>query len=319
MDRQEFYKAVKEKVPRYLNQRYAEHQVVIKEFHEDGDSKCCLALVEEKPGINRIPALDLEHYYQMANSGQNLEDVIRQLMAHYTMLYEKAGKEGHVTAEVMGVKMDDFLGHLHTAAWNFERNREVLKNIPYLKFHDLAMVPMAILPNGEDIVLTRSHAAQLGLAEGELLQKAMDNNAKICPPSICNLGDIEMWRWKDLNTVEPLENQGQCLVLSNDIKKFGASLIADKSVMHKISEAVGGDFFILPSSTDEVLIIPQNNNLEMNPHEVKSIMEEMASNSEVKDAALSKNIYKYNQDKQIVQTFDEKMSPEKGIKNQDER
>ena len=34
MDREEFYKAVKEMVPKYLDQAYAGHQVVIKEFHE---------------------------------------------------------------------------------------------------------------------------------------------------------------------------------------------------------------------------------------------------------------------------------------------
>lgn len=39
MDREEFYKAVKEMVPKYLDQAYAGHQVVIKEFHEAEGTK----------------------------------------------------------------------------------------------------------------------------------------------------------------------------------------------------------------------------------------------------------------------------------------
>ena len=89
--------------------------------------------------------------------------------------------------------------------------------------------------------------------------------------------------------------------------------------MRKISEVLGDDFFILPSSTDEVIILPRNNDLGMNPKEIKMLMEDMATNSEVKDDALSKNIYEYNREKQIVQTFDGKMPPEKGAKGQDER
>lgn len=319
MDREEFYKAVKEMVPKYLDQAYAGHQVVIKEFHEAEGTKHCLALVDAKPGLNRIPALDLEHYYQMVKGGRDLDDVIKQVTAHYTFVYEQTGRDGQVVAEVTGVKMSEFLEHLHTAVWNFEKNRETLKNIPYQKFHDLAVVPMAFLPGGEDVVLTRSHAAQLGFSEGELLQKAMANNAKICPPKICSLGMIEFFGWRDLNEMKPSERKGQSLVLSNDIKKFGASLITDKEVMRKISEVLGDDFFILPSSTDEVIILPRNNDLGMNPKEIKMLMEDMATNSEVKDDALSKNIYEYNREKQIVQTFDGKMPPEKGAKGQDER
>ena len=319
MDREEFYKAVKEMVPKYLDQAYAGHQVVIKEFHEAEGTKHCLALVDAKPGLNRIPALDLEHYYQMVKGGRNLENVIKQVTAHYTFVYEQTQRDRQVVTEVTGVKMSEFLEHLHTAVWNFEKNKDTLKNIPYQKFHDLAVVPMAFLPGGEDVVLTRSHAAQLGFSEGELLQKAMENNVKICPPRICSLGMVEFLGWRDLNEMKPLEKKGQSLVLSNDIKKFGASLITDKEVMRKISEVLGDDFFILPSSTDEVIIMPRNNDMGMNPKEIKTHMEDMATNSEVKDAALSKNIYEYDREKQVVKTFDGKTPPEKGTKGQDER
>ena len=175
-------------VPKYLDQAYAGHQVVIKEFHEAEGTKHCLALVDAKPGLNRIPALDLEHYYQMVKGGRNLENVIKQVTAHYTFVYEQTQRDRQVVTEVTGVKMSEFLEHLHTAVWNFEKNKDTLKNIPYQKFHDLAVVPMAFLPGGEDVALTRSHAAQLGFSEGELLQKAMANNVKICPPRICSLG-----------------------------------------------------------------------------------------------------------------------------------
>ena len=62
MDREEFYKAVKEMVPKYLDQAYAGHQVVIKEFHEAEGTKHCLALVDAKPGLNRFEAVQFLPY-----------------------------------------------------------------------------------------------------------------------------------------------------------------------------------------------------------------------------------------------------------------
>ena len=46
-------------------------------------------------------------------------------------------------------------------------------------------------------------------------------------------------------------------VLSNEKKHFGAAMLLNEKAMDMVKETVGEDFFILPSSIHETIIVPR--------------------------------------------------------------
>ena len=55
------------------------------------------------------------------------------------------------------------------------------------------------------------------------------------------------------------ENRKQFLKYLNTDKRYGASAILQQDLMDKITETIG-DVYIIPSSTDEVLVFPVHYN-----------------------------------------------------------
>mgnify|MGYP006866166249 CR=1 FL=1 len=56
--------------------------------------------------------------------------------------------------------------------------------------------------------------------------------------------------------IEAIENPMFCL--TNTQKMNGASLLLQEDIRKQIGECLGSDYFVLPSSIHEVLILPDN-------------------------------------------------------------
>jgi hypothetical protein len=77
----------------------------------------------------------------------------------------------------------------------------------------------------------------------------------------------------------PLESQKNqyMYVMTNKWKNFGASAVFDPEALQKAAEAIGGtDFFILPSSVHELMIVPDNG--EMDYRELCGMVREVNQN-----------------------------------------
>ena len=59
--------------------------------------------------------------------------------------------------------------------------------------------------------------------------------------------------------------------LSNECKINGAACIIDDNIQKMIAEKVGGDYFVLPSSVHEVLIMPKSE--DMDPKELRNMVQ----------------------------------------------
>ena len=61
--------------------------------------------------------------------------------------------------------------------------------------------------------------------------------------------------------------------LSNECKINGAACIIDDNIQKMIAEKVGGDYFVLPSSVHEVLIMPKSE--DMDPKELRNMVQDV--------------------------------------------
>ena len=69
-------------------------------------------------------------------------------------------------------------------------------------------------------------------------------------------------------------------------------MVLNEKVMEDIAEKVGGDFFILPSSIHEVILVPASKALAA--LELRSMVQEINSTQIPEEEILSNHVYKFS-------------------------
>ena len=89
----------------------------------------------------------------------------------------------------------------------------------------------------------------------------------------------------------PMSSDERMFVLTNELKLNGAAAILDTDLMLEIFEKIG-EFYILPSSIHEVLIVPMSSNIHVS--ELKAMVKEVNDTQVSPEDRLSYSIYYYN-------------------------
>jgi len=82
-------------------------------------------------------------------------------------------------------------------------------------------------------------------------------------------------------------------VLSNTQEYYGASCILYPGVLEKIRNELKQDFYIIPSSVNEVIIVPSSHTDSMH---LRDMLEDVNRTIVPPDEILSDNIYRYPDD-----------------------
>ena len=96
---------------------------------------------------------------------------------------------------------------------------------------------------------------------------------------------------------EMMPPEDRMYILTNIYKVNGASMLLDSDMMQKVMEEVGSDFFILPSSIHEVLIVPADSGMKSSDLEtmVREVNDTEVSDTEI----LSYHVYRYSMENGI--------------------
>ena len=100
----------------------------------------------------------------------------------------------------------------------------------------------------------------------------------------------------------------------------GAGVLAYQNFMDQAAEKLGGDFFVLPSSIHEILLIPDNG--EMVVEELKSMVHEVNLTQVKPEERLTDSVYHYDSKNHIfelAEKFEERQQEkETGIEEKSE-
>lgn len=81
-------------------------------------------------------------------------------------------------------------------------------------------------------------------------------------------------------------------ILTNQNKVNGAGVLARDGVLDKIGELLGSDFYVLPSSTHEVILVPDNGN--MQTKELEDMVKEVNATQVPPEDLLSDKVQYYD-------------------------
>lgn len=259
-------------------------------------------LIIGKASKSIAPTIYLNSYYMHFTHGMSLQEILEDIISAY--------KENDDVVLGDMKELLDFNNLKEKVAFKLiqrEKNQELLKDIPYVGFLDLAVVFYLILDEHKGGQMTalihNSHMEPWGLEKEELYCLAMRNTPILLPPEIKTMKEImcdilkghleEMNMAEMANDLLDFDSQRPPLyVLSNRKQINGTGCILYNDCLKDFADSQESDIVILPSSTHEVILVPDDGKL--NYGELQKTVSQINESEVPKEDVLSDMIYKYS-------------------------
>lgn len=191
---------------------------------------------------------------------------------------------------------------------NADRNRELLADAPHIiACDDLAVLFYILVSNdgeGTATITVRNNMTDLwGVEEDELFKIALLNTQRLFRGSVMSMASVMMDLLSDRMDDEysseffdmvVSEDMVPMYVCSNSQKVNGAGVILYKDLLKQFAEKTGSDFYILPSSIHETLLVPVSDQMEVEA--LRSMVREVNATQVAPEEVLSDNVYIYRRE-----------------------
>lgn len=168
-----------------------------------------------------------------------------------------------------------------------------LAGIPHREYEDISMVYKIIIDddpkNLVSTMVTNSMLKQWGISSDLLHINALRNSEKVMPATFAGIGETLKEFGADLDIPE---ESPQISVLTNTRKMFGAAALFYPGMMKRIAERLGEDYYILPSSIHEVLIVRKS--MGADPDDLCNMVKSINETEVRPEDRLTDSVYSYN-------------------------
>lgn len=185
---------------------------------------------------------------------------------------------------------------LHGRLINTERNKEALGKTPHREFLDLSLVYCVEFPLPDSggtgsVQVTDRLMGLWGKTEPDLYGRAMENMMESDGADLFSMADM----FKDAQEYIPDGILGETFpmyILTNQRKFHGAVQILSSKAMEQAERQIGQDFFILPSSIHETILVPAGKT-NADARELAAIVHEVNKTCVLEEEYLSGHVYRY--------------------------
>ncbi len=213
-----------------------------------------IGLTISHPGTNVFPTIYLEEFYNQYLSGRTISDIADNILSIYREI--KFDTDWNV----------DEIQNFNTAKpliayklIHLKKNESLLKSIPFVPFLDFAIVFYLLLENTERgtgcILITNEIQKSWEVDITDLYLAASLNTPGLLSaelkPMRAFIHELMHLPYQDSD-----ETESRMYVLSNHLRYFGAACILYNHVLEDIGNMLNEDFYVLPSSIHETIILP---------------------------------------------------------------
>lgn len=309
MDFDEFKEKVKDNIKNYLPMQYEKANVSLQSVVKNNDVQLTGLMIRLEEN-NIAPFIYLDRYYEQYQNGMELPDIMKDI-AELRVSSEQSVKLDISRITDFNQVKDNIICKLI----NGDMNEEYLADKPYTQIEDMAVIYVIDLGSGAEghmsSPITYDLMKRYGVDTQMLHEIAIHNLAK---------SEIVFKSMKDalmeimfpdgvpeedpLAEILSAEDEIPMYVLSNAEKLNGAASVLDKDTMETISEMLGGDFVVIPSSIHEVIILPMDDNVDKD--ELEGIIREVNTGQVAPEERLSYHAYQYDSGKHALMRMDKK-------------
>lgn len=195
------------------------------------------------------PTIYLEPYYDHYLHGEAVAESADNILRYCKCQTPKVNFPENFFKEYGTVK-----GRLGIKLIGKEKNKSYLRDIPHIDLGDLAGVFYYLLENpafGNGMIVIRDmDIERWGMTVEQLYADALENCPRMLPPVFRSLSDV-------LNVLQPA-GEDELYLLTNESALYGAAVILYPGLLQEVADYIGKDYFVLPSSVHEVILLPDN-------------------------------------------------------------
>lgn len=208
---------------------------------------------------NISPTIYLEEFYHDFLTGKQISEIVREIHGIYVNDTYKENIDISFFTEFSKAKEQ-----IVYKLVNYEKNQELLAEIPHVRYLDFAIVFLCIVQSKEignaTILIRNSHIALWKKTCEEIYEVALENTPKLLPAELRTMEEIlgELYSLREEEEFSLAEHIGPTgmYVLSNSKRLCGAGAIMYPGVLREFAAKQERDLIILPSSVHEVILLP---------------------------------------------------------------
>lgn len=215
---------------------------------------------KEHPNTGAYPTWYVDNMYDMFRSGKSIEFITDYMLDPGISLPTE-----DITNLMDYGKIKDFLVPVLV---DTNLNKQLLERYPHRQFLNLSVLYKAHIPTNDNskdkderyyTIISNDLAKALSVTEETLYEDAMHNlqNTEFVFNNVSQI--IKLYHGVDL----PEDNMVPMWVLSFPNLRDGSSLLLSDNALKEAYNKIGCDFIIIPSSSDELLLIRKDSDMDI--------------------------------------------------------
>lgn len=256
----------------------------------------------ERSNSNIAPRIYLDGYYQEYLDGTPLNEIVTDICSLYLKVKDVPSLDINRVFSFENIK-DKIVYRLV----NYNKNDDRLSQSPHIRFHDLAIefyIQFDLSASGSaSCPITNGHMDFWNKTKEEIYAYAKINTRRIFPLIMISASAIVsdmLSSCEDIDSVALADlNIPSFEILTNEQQLFGAACILYEDVLENIGMQLQENYYIIPSSTHEVLILRES--LACNMMALSTMIQEVNRIAVSEEDILSDHPYFYNRNTGILQ------------------
>lgn len=253
-------------------------------------------VIKKGNGENTLasPCWKLEQLYSQYSNGTSFGELIETIV---TSTLDNSIQDPFKGKDILNEQV--ILCNTTYRLVNYKRNVDILRTVPYVRFHDLALmfyVVESIEGIGDCmIMLTNDILKHFSISQEQLELVTPENTKKLLPADFLSITNL-------LNSLLQLsgneEDDVKLWALTNTSRMYGAWYMTDPKTLEIVGKKLKDDFYILPSSVHECMITPVS--LWNNPAELAEMVKKINKTTVSPEEFLSDSVYWYDRKERTV-------------------
>ena len=267
---------------------------------------------------NIAPSIYIEQFYDEVESGsKSMDEVAGEICETYEQNDHPLGFDVNSFIDFGSVKdrviyrlvnyVKSVKDRVIYRLVNYEKNMDELADMPHDRYLDFAIIYCVLVPMGEmgatgTIMVTNDYLTMWGIGKLELVKLADRNTPRLLKSELVSMENLLISMMLGEDAVS--DNSGklplgkEMYVLSNRSKMNGASCLLYPGLLAQIADYWGRDFYVLPSSVHETILIPDDK--KMNPTVLTNMVREVNSTQLTPSEVLSDHVYFYSKSEKML-------------------
>lgn len=251
----------------------------------------------QKKELSASPAIYLEGIYARLQKGEQMDRLVQEVLKFYETVGGEEVWDYNQIKEYDKIRDKIIFKLIHT-----DKNKKMLECIPSVEVLDLSIVFYVLLEMDKTgtatIQISNEHLKMWEISKEEIYHVALKNAKTLLPAEFFTMQHaietmLEVASGEEENLLNPIgeEKEDVMYVLTNSLRNYGAACLLYPHVLDIIGEMLKEDFFILPSSIHEAIIVPESRGLDT--EEMNEMVVEINETQVAPEEILSNHVYFY--------------------------